>query len=911
MSIRVTLLTCALTCSVALAGEAKFAGKPVAKKANGKTTISFTASAATDAEVSVLDAKGKVVRHLAAGVLGGKKAPPAPLKAGLSQSLEWDGRTDTGKKAAGGPFKVRVRLGLKAELDGYIGESKYWIGQLCGLATDPKGNLYVYSSSVHVHRGSSRYMQVFNRKGEYLRTIMPMPANLPKEKLLLFNTTSRRGKKTVLDVPGKHFYPRNYFGTWPELYPGPVGQLVRAVTADGIVTISDGFSIARIRNDGGAVGEVFWRPLWPADRKKRPGYRSSIGPRHLVPSPDGKKLYMTGICNKLTLGKNPELKVDPNFPDGRVYRMDLTKPGATMEKFVDLPHPANVRKFSEVKAGYRAVDYHTALHSGVDRACCDKDGNLLVCDRMNGMIRVYSPAGKELGGFKVELPENVAIHSKTGAVYVTTNRFVGNRRVAKKLLKFSSWEKDARLLAEYEFPSQKGRTASMALDDSAEPPVIWAAGDLVGKRCLLRIEDRGAKFALTANLLDLNKDRFGVKPRLAVHPETDLVICNDGAATLNGYDGLSGKQVKLPFEYGADMAVGLDGNWYIQTGKSYSGYICRYDKNLKPIPVKEPPTGGYKGTAGARKGEKAIPNALGFVYGRMGAGFCTVGTATDPRGRVYSMQMYGWSPYCVAVYGPDGKAEDPGRLKDDPKMQKAGRFKSALVGPIHTVPGGLQLDWGGNIYIGLALRPVGYSPPAGFEKDPGYNSCAGSVVKFGPEGAAIIRLGAKKGQAAEPPAGKKGLVLYHHKYGRGPRFLENATRAYPELGCLSGSYGDGCMCRQPMFQVDGWGRLFIPNAITCSVRIVDNAGNFIQQFGHYGNIDSRGLPRRPASETSEASAKEVGPGEESLIKTPAVPLGWPEAVGASYKAVYVSDVLNRRIVRFKKVYAAEETCTVK
>ena len=96
-----------------------------------------------------------------------------------------------------------------------------------------------------------------------------------------------------------------------------------------------------------------------------------------------------------------------------------------------------------------------------------------------------------------------------------------------------------------------------------------------------------------------------------------------------------------------------------------------------------------------------------------------------------------------------------------------------------------------------------------------------------------------------------------------------------------------------MFQVDGWGRLFVPNAVTCSVRIIDNSGNLIQQFGKYGNLDSR------------------GPGEDSMIKTPEVPLGWPQAVSASYKNVYVSDVVNRRIVRMKKTYEQESIINIK
>jgi hypothetical protein len=74
---------------------------------------------------------------------------------------------------------------------------------------------------------------------------------------------------------------------------------------------------------------------------------------------------------------------------------------------------------------------------------------------------------------------------------------------------------------------------------------------------------------------------------------------------------------------------------------------------------------------------------------------------------------------------------------------------------------------------------------------------------------------------------------------------------------------------------------------------VDNEGNPILRFGAYGNSDSRGS------------------GPDSPIKKPEIPLGWPEAVGASDKAVYVADVLNRRIVRLLKTYAAQTMTEIK
>ena len=75
------------------------------------------------------------------------------------------------------------------------------------------------------------------------------------------------------------------------------------------------------------------------------------------------------------------------------------------------------------------------------------------------------------------------------------------------------------------------------------------------------------------------------------------------------------------------------------------------------------------------------------------------------------------------------------------------------------------------------------------------------------------------------------------------------------------------------------------------VVVLDTNGNEIGTFGRYGNQDSAG--------------------PESLVPEPGIPLAWPCAVGVSDRAIYVSDILNRRIVRVKLAYKKTVTQTVK
>lgn len=78
--------------AVAFGGPVTFTSKPTVKKRGDAAQIAFAVSAPTDVEVAVLDATNHVVRHLAAGMLGGRNPPPPPLQAGLSQSIAWMGR---------------------------------------------------------------------------------------------------------------------------------------------------------------------------------------------------------------------------------------------------------------------------------------------------------------------------------------------------------------------------------------------------------------------------------------------------------------------------------------------------------------------------------------------------------------------------------------------------------------------------------------------------------------------------------------------------------------------------------------------------------------------------------------------------------------------------------------------------
>lgn len=833
-----------------------YAAPPAVTKDGAGAKIAFELAAPGDVEIAVLDKNGAVVRHLAAGLLGGKAPPPAPLAEGLKQELSWDGKDDGGKDAGNGPFSARVRLGLGVELDGFLNENRYHVGGFRALATDGAGNLYVFGSSTgNLGADGTPYLQAFDRDGKFLRTLLPFRPDLSPEEGKAFG---------ALAAPGDTITPRNLRGTWPELAAHVDGALANRVQADGCLYFFDWRALGRLTADGRPKDAAFARTIWAKGQEPSGPdfrYRISADPNVAV-SPDAKSVYVAGIRDKKA---SPEGK----FPIGRVYKLSAE---GTLETFADLKD--------------------VAATSGMT---CDAKGNLYVCT--NKGVSVLGADGKVCGELKVEHAREVWVHRKSGAVYVLSIGKAGYFSAPKTLSVFNA-AGDAAPAVTYKLPDQ-GKFGTMALDDSGAETVVWVGVDrtkggnpfnLGAPAKLLRLVQSDSAFTETPHPITWANGPMGVVTRLAVHPQSDTILCRGEYAEAAAFNGVTGARIETPFKHTPDMGIGLDGNFYVQLGDTWMGTIGRYDKDFKPVP-----TPGLPANA-------KVPNAAGFAFGRYGNGLGNAGMMADANGRLFTLQQFNEQTIagdCVVTFAPDGKPEDGGRMKGDDRIEKHHKqFSSVLFGPIATVVGGIAVDRKGFMYLGLRCYPPDHVPPPGFEKDPGYWECTGSVLKVRPEGGSMFALGGKDARPPVPekkvPEGMQGLPMTRkNAYPCGPSFVEGAVKAYAGLGSMSGGYGAGCRCRQPMFALDEFGRLFIPNAFTYSVQIVDNEANPIRRFGAYANADARGAT------------------EDSLYSKPEIPLGWPEAVGVSERYVYVADVLNRRIVRLKKTYAAEATAAIK
>ena len=818
-------LSIGVVAGVVSAGEVTFKAAPTASSADGGATISFTVSEPTDVEVTILDATGRAVRHLAAGVLGGVKPPPAPLKPSLAQELGWDGKDDAGRKAEGGPFKVRVRAGMSVAFGRMIGGSPY-TGQVTtgapsdSLAVAPDGTLYVKMGSFvpQLHAAVPWQIRTFDRNGAYRRTVLPWAPSTPADKTPGFR---------LIDAGDGLLTPANHTPLDPVVFN--VGSNIYRRIVDGSLVFIDGGAakLRFIKMDGSnALTTV---PMRSSPKVLQ--WAKWLAPQVAL-SPDGTYAYYSNVARTPYDGKKPS-DIDPKFPQGRVYRHDLATAGADPKPFFDLDLP----DWEKTKYWMpSAWDKKTAA-AGID---VDPTGHVFVCDLVNQEVVEVSPDGKEVSATKVPWPDKVIVGK--GALYVVSRKVSRGYPPPATLYKVVGRGAEARVKATLSF---KGRSAgqTVALDDSGDVPVLW----LGGRSVLMRVEDRGDEFIVTAeNILNRDRDAIEYVCYADVDAENDLVYVTQGMGPVWRFDGRTGKGGRLKIR-ACDLALGPGGMVYTWgTTGSYSGAIARYGRNLKPAPI----GGTGKHTYGA-------------LAGRYGRGNSVCGLDVDARGRVFAVT--GGNNCHVRVYDAEGSLVSFERQAGE----KSGTVPAAVTG-ISGRGGSIRVDAAGNIYILQEGLPKGFTPPKGFEKDVAYLRSTGTIYKFGPDGGEFKG----KGWTGRRPVG--------------------ALAAYPGCGAFSGAWNSTmsvCVCQKPRFDVYACGRLYIPNTTTFKVRVVDNAGNEILTFGGYGNFDSRG--------------------PESKEPKPPIPLGWPTAVGASDDHIYVGDMLNHRVVRADKRFALEETVETK
>jgi hypothetical protein len=827
-----------------LVATPEFVKPPQAVRAGDTVTLTFTLSEPGDVEIAVLNARGEIVRHLAAAMLGGKNPPPAPFKAGLEQTLVWDGKDDRGKPANGGPFQFRVSAGMSVRFGRLIGGSPYtgtvatmpYRAPVNGLVTDADGNLYVLMmASIGSHGNSGMWpwhLRKFDPQGNYLRTVLPYPPSTEPAKASGYQ---------LVAVPDKSFTPANQSSLYPTF--GLFGNEIVGRLCDGQIVFVH--SEARKLNFFATDGSNRLRSvtMWPEKAKLNCPHWLDI---QVALAPDGRTAYYANMAGVPYDGKTPA-DIDPKWPQGRIYRHDLSKPENEPVAFFDLQLP----DWEKEKYWMPSAWDKKSAAAGIDT---DAKGNVLVCDLVNQQIVEISPDGKRLSATKVAWPDKVLVGRKSGDLYVISRQVSRGAVPAATLRKISGRGDQARVVAEVPLTGTVG--GGCTLDESGRTPVLWLAGQArwglpsderqgggdpdAGK--LLGVEDQGAKLVVTGDKF-LNRDRQAITfvGYMDVDREAELVYVTRSGGAVWRFHGETGEGGALAIK-AVDVAIGPGGTVYTWgTSGGYEGPIARFSRDLKPAPL--PATGKH---------------TFGYVYGRAGRGSSVCGMDVDLQGKVYA--TFGTNECHVRVY------DDKGEIVDFPrkvKVSEGGKADvPAAISGVAGCGGSLRVDNAGNIYLLQGGLPAGHQPPPGYEKDEGYRLGVGTIYKFPATGGEVR----SKDNRAQGVVG--GLASYA---GCGPVSQWRAVGS--------------CVCTKPRFDVDDYGRLYIPNGITFSVSVRDNADNEIVRFGHYGNFDCQGPQSKEAR--------------------PDIPLGWPVTAGASDRFIYVGDCLNHRVVRVDKLFAAE------
>jgi hypothetical protein len=895
---------------VALAAEPappKFVAKPTATKAaDGKVKIDFATDRETDVAVFVEDGGGKVVRHLVAGVLG--KNPPPPLKPGLAQSVEWDGRADYGKPALGGPFKVRVALGLGAKYDKVLIEDTLSLGNVRGLGVGPDGTVYVVGYAGGGSFGSEVILAI-NRDGTYQRTIAPFPSSLSRDRAKGFQGIELDGR------PAPLAYNEND-GLYPPVSPMGERKTVMAVSKEGYVYRVIGGAryqppagIAAVDSEGGCPAEQYLGPpLLPA------GHIMQLRPCLSISS-DGKAIFITGLRDKFYLGTPGEKALTA------VYRAKLPERGPA-EPFFGDPN-----KEGKDQSHLGGVPHGT---------CPDGKGNLLIADCDGDRIVVVAEKdGKYVGEFAVTKPDCVAVDPQTGAVYVTK---IAGKWPQVELIKFSGWQ-NPKELAKFTPTGEVGfQPWLMVVDFSAKPGVVWMGSD---NGRLLRIEDSGGKFETprevssgsgglydnpTGCSLDMSVDRFREDREIYVRSNGDVWFrYNEKTDKISSLNFMRTAGLRAGGGGGKGYLAGPDGNIY---GIGYSWQLFKLNREGKPLTWDKPfyPDTADRPEFGGATGWMADPLKKKDPH------YVFVPVSENDTTHTLGLRHDGHI-FVFAQKGPGARTSKAlweflptGEKVVDPIIWKVSDWDS-----------GPRFDPQGNIYISSPVRPAGWNCPPELQTrlegplgkgsfGPGPYAVArgmyGSIVKFSPKGGMIQYPDAANdprpydGEPKLDP-GLKSIDAEMIQWGAGSALAKvkvtGAEWIHPGYSRLASNATSGCNCESSRFDVDEFGRVWFPDLNLFQVRVIDTNGNALAKFGGYGNADSRG----PDSAVIDPQTKKLRPRRaedpkdlKSPFAQPEIAFSWLVGVVATDKYVYAGDLMNRRMLRLKQVYAAEETCPI-
>jgi hypothetical protein len=863
-------------------GPFVFANPPVVTRQGDRTEIRFATRAFSDVTVAIEQEGGRIVRHLASGVLG-PNAPAPFQKNSKRQVVVWDGKDDAGRyvERVGG-LCVRVSVGLKPRFE----RALFWsprkrVGHNAPLLVAAPEGVYVFEGKGVDH------LRLFDHEGNYLRTVYPFPADKLEEVLGL---DRRRFPQDGKVLPVKHGFQQASLlssGTSgmdnAEKHTGGVGALGMAVHGRRIALSYD--RLNRLATDGSSGGLPLGGPRtgytisWQRHAYSE-GRDTTVGPASVAFSPDGKRLYMTGYL---------WTQYYPRYAGSLhgVTRLDYDDDGR-MAVFVG----------RMTEKGWGAGNDRFKVPTSV---AVDAEGRVYVSDFMNDRVQVFNPEGGYLKTVRTPKPAKVMIHRRTGELWVFSYPVAGvanelvraadynPRHHAPTLTHFGPFERPVRR-AVYELPIGAlarggmfaiGHALQVELDSWAARPTIWVAGRraapteaeasywgirsheraytdawIAGGIRILQLSD--GKWVQKLNFAEeVKKKLLRVKPpdfsrqRLYVHPPSGRLYVGEDLGYGKSFkelveiDPQTGRirLVQLPFD-SEDLAFGLDGLAYLRTDT----LVVRYDpRTWREVPWdygEEHPQVGFSTLGGGRRTHVAsgVPTP-----GRRPVCWHQGGMAVSPTGRLVVAccsratprdRRQSWKDRYSKVGGkPYSPTIHPGRKRwgELHVFDRHGRLLIADAFPGLGILHGVGIDREGDLYVMAAANRI-------LDGKPYFNEMAGTLIRIAPGQAKVIST-SKRAAVWLPDDARpdRRLEIVNAKLGRA--WVQGAKWFYGGVGYTgfnTARVGGGCDCWNSRFALDEFARSFAPEIDHYSVAVLDSNGNLITRVGQYGNADSAG-----------------------------------------------------------------------
>jgi len=898
----------------------EFAEKPTVTRRGDRVEVRFATKGHCDVTVAIEDETGRIVRHLASGVLG-PNAPKPFRKNAKAQTIVWDGKDDAGTYIDDtDSLTIRVSLGLNPQFE----RTLYWSpykrpGDPKGLAKQPSllcaapEGVYVYET------GDLDWLRLFDHDGNYVRTVYPFPAKAIERVSNLKWHTFPDGRR----VPLKWGLAQVTLLTCGSLSHGsgwPTGGGAGSATAMDMY--AGELFLARARVNRIAVGD---RPAHLASgpptaldfRARQPNGPEdmTIPPQRAAVSANGKWLYLTGYHYT-------------SYHRGRllhgVVRVALDKPDARPELFVGVLQPARVR------GATGDDDAHFCVPADV---ASDAKDRLYVADWGNDRIQVFSSTRTVLKTIKVRRPARVRICPKTGDILVFSWA-VPNQAMPTKdnavtiqptFTHLGPFE-DPTPRATFPVPANtrrfgsNTRLAEAAVDFWTDPPTIWLArnkpvsyrGWPIEQMGILLLQQEGRRLVVKRDFMNEAKRKVTrlrgprhARQRLFVNPKTGRVYVGEhhdpavihvkSITELVSIDPDTGRVrlVSLPFD-AEDLAFDVHGRAYLRT----LDRIARYDLETgKEVPFdygEERPRLGYHPlkTADVRSATGAV--GFGNSSSQMG------GMCVSPKGRFAVVFHNPSKPVPLKgrdTVGPANPAAHspqmfPGRVRaaEIHVWDDRGRFLHKDAFPGIASCSGINMDEDDNLYVLSAAHRI-------YDGKPYFNDTTGTLIKVKPGQAKVL---SGKSPTPLPPSKRPQRPPDLEKGDLGRAWVVGAEWLYGGVGMdtkMLGSASRNCHCigtSRPA--LDYFARSFLPEIDRCSVVVVDKNGNTITRIGQYGNVQD-GQPLIQAG----------GPRNTRSIGGDEVALFWPNHVAThTDRRLFVADVGNARIVSVRLDYHATE-----